>query len=296
MLSKNSDELLEILKKLVQFYKDHENKINGLVNDIERIYIKFNGKLDKEVIDEVKEIFKAWKDSPLSHTFPNHLAIRTHLSYKYGKIISLDTNKRQTFKELISELPLCWDGCNMCVGMEKGCMFGPYDQPFFISRKLATKFLETAEQWMGEESFIITNVDQKNLDKVFLDLIGLAESEIKIATPWISKEVVYALVKIKERGVKVKIACLDDETNKGAIQEAESKGITVIRIPKSDEGLMHAKLLIIDNSIALSGSSNFTESGLKKNVEIDNLTINPKQVEEHIKLFNELEEKYSKKS
>ena len=296
MISRNDKKFLDILVTLIDVYNKHEKEVNGLIGDIQRIYERFDGKLDREVLDEVKDIFNAWKDGSLPHTFPNHLAIRTHLSTKFKKQLSFDANKRQMFRELISELPLCWDGCNMCVGMEKGCMFAPYDQPFFISRKLVTKFLGTIGQWIGEESFTITNVNQRNLDKVFLDLIGIAESDIKVATPWISKEVVNALAEMKEKGVRVKIACLDDEKNKAAIEEAERKGITVIKIPKSDEGLMHAKLLIIDNSIALSGSSNFTESGLKKNVEVDNLTINPKQVEEHIKLFNELEQRYGKKS
>lgn len=296
MILSKDRRFLDILLTLSEIYNRHEKEINGLVNDVQRIYMRFSGRIDKEVLDEVKEIFKAWKSGPLPHAFPNHLAIRAHLSHKYKKVISLGDSTRQAFKELISELPLCWDGCNMCVGMEKGCMFGPYDQPFFISRKLVTKFLETAEQWIKEETFAISSAEQKNLDKVFLDLIGLAESSIKVATPWISKEVVDALVKMKEKGVSVKIACLDDETNKVAIQEAERNGIEVIRIPKSDEELMHAKLLIIDDSIALSGSSNFTQSGLKRNIELDTLTINPKQVEEHLKLFNEIEKKYSTKS
>jgi len=151
--------------------------------------------------------------------------------------------------------------------------------------KSADLFLKTHTDWFGKKDFSFTN----NLYSIFKDLINLAENEIKIVSPWIGKEIIDDLRAIKEeKDLLITVVCLDDEKNDEAIKEAEKAGIRVIKMPSSAEGIIHAKVMIIDNAIALMGSANFTVNGLKKNVEAVIVTIDPDKVEKLLQQFDEI--------
>jgi len=151
--------------------------------------------------------------------------------------------------------------------------------------KSADLFLKTHTDWFGKKDFSFTN----NLYSIFKDLINLAENEIKIVSPWIGKEIIDDLRAVKEeKDLLITVVCLDDEKNDEAIKEAEKAGIRVIKMPSSAEGIIHAKVMIIDNAIALMGSANFTVNGLKKNVEAEIVTIDPDKVEKLLQQFDEI--------
>jgi len=151
--------------------------------------------------------------------------------------------------------------------------------------KSADLFLKTHADWFGKKDFSFTN----NLYSIFKDLINLAENEIKIVSPWIGKEIIDDLRAVKEeKDLLITVVCLDDEKNNEAIEEAEKAGIRVIKMPSSAEGIVHAKVMIIDNAIALMGSANFTVNGLKKNVEAVIVTIDSDKVEKLLQQFNEI--------
>jgi len=151
--------------------------------------------------------------------------------------------------------------------------------------KSADLFLKTHTDWFGKKDFSFTN----NLYSIFKDLINLAENEIKIVSPWIGKEIIDDLRAVKEeKDLLITVVCLDDEKNDEAIKEAEKAGIRVIKMPSSAEGIIHAKVMIIDNAIALMGSANFTVNGLKKNVEAVIVTIDPDKVEKLLQQFDEI--------
>jgi len=146
-------------------------------------------------------------------------------------------------------------------------------------------FLKTHTDWFGKKDFSFTN----NLYSIFKDLINLAENEIKIVSPWIGKEIIDDLRAVKEeKDLLITVVCLDDEKNDEAIKEAEKAGIRVIKMPSSAEGIIHAKVMIIDDTIALMGSANFTVNGLKKNVEAVIVTIDPDKVEKLLQQFDEI--------
>jgi len=151
--------------------------------------------------------------------------------------------------------------------------------------KSADLFLKTHTDWFGKKDFSFTN----NLYSIFKDLINLAKNEIKIVSPWIGKKIIDDLRAAKEeKNLLITVVCLDDEKNDEAIKEAEKAGIRVIRMPSSAEGIIHAKVMIIDNTIALMGSANFTVNGLKKNVEAEIVTIDPDKVQKLLQQFDEI--------
>jgi len=286
MISAGDSTLRGILSYLPNIYDTHERNSNGSLFNLRQIVIRFSSKLDNNILNRVIDIFDSWgKGSPFPNSFPSHFVVRNYLGKRFKSSINKDGDTRQTFKDLIAELPLCWDGCNLCIGMDKGCMFGPYDQPFLISRKVVSEFLKTHTDWFGKKDFSFTN----NLYSIFKDLINLAENEIKIVSPWIGKEIIDDLRAVKEeKDLLITVVCLDDEKNDDAIKEAEKAGIRVIKVPPSAEGIIHAKVMIIDDAIALMGSANFTVNGLKKNVEAEIVTIDPDEVEKLLQQFDEI--------
>ncbi|MBB5254130.1 phospholipase D-like domain-containing protein [Sulfurisphaera ohwakuensis] len=291
MINKGDKELSNVLSNLPNVYNAHEGKLNKALNGLGNVINNFSKKLDKEIIQTTLNIFNEWQlNSPFPKTFPNHLVIRNYLGKRFSQKVNMDSDTRQAFKDMISELPLCWDGCNMCVGMDKGCIFGPYDQPFLISRKLINQFISTYDNWLGRTSFPFTN----NLYHIFVDLVNLAENDIKLISPWIGKEIIDVLIKAKkEKDLLITIVCLDDEKNKNAIKVAENNGIHVIKIPAtSEQGIVHSKMMIIDDSIALTGSANFTENGLKFNKETVTVSIDPYDVGKYLEQFNEITKNY----
>ena len=289
-----------IVQKIIQSYSCHENKFNKNLANLNVKLQKYKNQLNK-LVDRVIDIYDSWR-SCSKDTFPLHVAVRNYLAENFQREIYGSSTNRSYFKDLISELPLCWDGCNACVGMDKGCMFMPFDQPFLISRNLVTMFLNTANNWLGKSVFTIASgiTSTNSLLDVFKDLILLAEREIILVSPWISKDTINILNDIKyRRSIKVKVITLDSEQNQGAIEEAENNNndpIIVLKFPEDKkEKLLHLKALVIDGSIVITGSANYTNSGLGSNIEIVNIILDPENVKSVLKQIEDIEKSINKK-
>lgn len=282
MINRGDQILRKILDNLTQMYKDHEKRFNSSLSNLSGVIKNFTGRLDNDLLRRTLDIFQGWANGPFPTTFPHHFVIRNYLGERYSSVIK----DRQVFKDMIAALPLCWDGCNMCVGMDRGCMFGPYDQPFLISRKIVSEFIKTHTDWLGKNTFSFTT----NLYTVFKDLINLAENEIKIISPWISKEIIDELKNVKkEKDLLITIVCLDDKNNSEAIREAEKNGMRIVKIPSiNEQGIIHSKIMIIDDAIALAGSANFTINGLTKNIETEMVIIDPNEIVKLTEQFNKI--------
>ncbi|WP_246252903.1 phospholipase D-like domain-containing protein [Acidianus brierleyi] len=288
MIGKRDTNLLNLISDILTLdFPNHEKRFNSSLNNMKNTIYNFNGKIDKSILDILYDVYNEWS-SQYQYTHPLHLAVRNYVGKVKRKEINKDSNIRQTFKDVVSSLPLCWDGCNSCVGMDKGCMFGPYDQPFLVSRELVSEFLSTYKDWMGEANFIIT----KGLYNVFIDLIRLAQKNIKIVSPWIGKDIIDDLTNIKAyRDLDITIVTLDDDKNKDAIQLAENNQIKVIKLKADSQGIVHTKMLIIDDSITMHGSANFTINGLQKNVESEEVSIDENTVKKLLDQFSEIIDK-----
>jgi hypothetical protein len=286
-----------IVQNIIKSYKNHEYTFNKNLANLSVELQKYKNQLN-ELVDRVIDIYDSWR-SCSKDTFPLHVAVRNYLAENFQKEIY--ESSRSCFKDLISELPLCWDGCNACVGMDKGCMFMPFDQPFLISRNLVTMFLNTAVKWLGKSVFIIASgiTSTSSLLDVFKDLILLAEGEIILVSPWISKDTINILNDIKyRRSIKVKVITLDSEQNQRAIEEAENNNdpIIVLKFPEDKkEKLLHLKALVIDGSIAITGSANYTNSGLSSNIEMVNIFLDPENVKDVLKQIEDIEKSIDKK-
>jgi hypothetical protein len=292
--------MYDIVKDIIKSYYCHENKFNKNLANLNVKLQKYQNQLNK-LVNRVIDIYNSWR-SCSKDTFPFHVAVRNYLAKNFQEEIYGSSTNRSYFKDLISELPLCWDGCNACVGMDKGCMFMPFDQPFLISRNLVTMFLNTANDWLGKSVFTISSgiTSTNSLLDVLKDLILLAEREIILVSPWISKDTINILNDIKyRRSIKVKVITLDSEQNQRAIEEAENNNndpIIVLKFPEDKkEKLLHLKALVIDGSIAITGSANYTNSGLGSNIEMVNIILDPDNVKSVLKQIENIEKSIDKK-
>ena len=118
----------------------------------------------------------------------------------------------------------------------------------------------------------------KYIEKQFFD----AQKSAYVCSPWISKKYVEKMVIMASKGIDIKIITQDVRFNTDTTdlirnhafdslfqsQLSRAKRHFHYRIiPKSAAGFIHVKQYIIDENYAVSGSANFSMSGLWKNQE-----------------------------
>ncbi|MEQ9716372.1 MAG: phospholipase D family protein [Candidatus Asgardarchaeum sp.] len=130
--------------------------------------------------------------------------------------------------------------------------------------------------------------------------IEKAESIIRICTPWFSLRVAEKIIKAVLANevptyILVKPISPDFNPNQTAayyflIENAKRyDSIIFLRgVPN-----LHAKMLIIDQRLYISGSFNLTTSGLRENIELINISSDPEEIEEAIREFDNLWYNYS---
>ena len=162
------------------------------------------------------------------------------------------------------------------------------NKPNYIDKNLSVKndielfFSKTSGSYSG-------GID----DKIVKD-INLAKKEIYLAMyEFTNRKIEKAIENAYNRGLKVNIVTDDKEYNnkdKNLYDELESKGINVQTDEGLRSGLMHDKILVLDNNISWSGSTNFTYHSFYSNYEnavrVTNFKIVSKYKEEIEELLN----------
>ncbi len=143
---------------------------------------------------------------------------------------------------------------------------------FLLSILLSAVLLSCNQQECVSTSFSASccfSPDQPCTRKI-VDEIGSAKREINVAMfTFTSRKIARALVKAKERGVKIRVI-VDEGTSKArfcVVPLLLSRGIDVRVKRGSGGGLMHNKFAVIDGSTVLTGSFNWTVSAQRRNDE-----------------------------
>ena len=98
--------------------------------------------------------------------------------------------------------------------------------------------------------------DRTIQDMILKDIKG-AKSTIDLATyNYTDTKTAQALIDAVHRGVKVRMVIDEDNYNKKVVNQLHDGGVKIISAKSS--GLMHAKYIIIDGKIVISGSANMT--------------------------------------
>lgn len=289
-LKKNSKDTLkdlfsDILSPLCGCFKRSSNQLKNLEANLD----KYNRDLAKIIVS----IYNSKLNKLPNGIYPHVNTVREIISYKSKQSPQLQ-QYRDVLDNMLTWVPHCWDGCQLCVAIEKGCMYDPYSQFFLVSNSLLRDAINGGcDSSSAEDSILywIQNPIYEEYNTIvgkdtFEKFVSYAINKIYLISPWISESVASILSKTAEKGIEVKIITTNDKNNIKALEILKNSNVEVRLY--SDVNNLHAKGMMIDEIILMTGSFNFTESGLNSNRE--NLIINfdRGEVERFTKSFNEL--------
>ncbi len=101
------------------------------------------------------------------------------------------------------------------------------------------------------------NPKDRTIQKMIMDDIRGAKKTIDVATyNYTDTKTAQALIDAVHRGVKVRLVIDEDNARKNVVNDLRDGGVNVITA--ESDGLMHAKYIIIDGAVVISGSANMT--------------------------------------
>ena len=125
-----------------------------------------------------------------------------------------------------------------------------------------------------------------------IPLINNSKKSIYMPTFLIThKELTNAIIKAKQRGVKVKIIIDGANANSQYSTHKLLRDNGILVKSENYAGKMHAKTIIVDEETIVLGSMNFSKSGNSKNDENVIILKNPKLAKFYIKQFNDIWDK-----
>jgi cardiolipin synthase len=146
----------------------------------------------------------------------------------------------------------------------------------------------TGEKWVG--------YGIRSFRSVINDLISNSTNELSLTAYVLTDmSIVNKLRKALERGVQVEIYLYEDEfaTKNEAVNYIFNlqKEFSYLKIYRVEDKILHAKVLVADGKKVLSGSANFTFSGMTNNYELGFLVEDPSIALQILKLIKKLGEK-----
>ena len=125
----------------------------------------------------------------------------------------------------------------------------------------------------------------ENIDKVIISHLNKAQFEVKIAVAWITdSRILNAIYNCLIRNVNVTIIFYDDKINsKDKFENLFRNGALIYYTKK----LMHNKFCIIDSTITINGSYNWTKAakGNHENIQINH---SPNIAEQFLSEYNKI--------
>jgi hypothetical protein len=234
----------------LNLFRSSEQIINDLIDSILTAYTKTFS--DPEIYPHVNSIRRAIVD-----TLP---------------MAALTTEVRSLIDDLLEKGPHCWDGCQLCVMLERGCNFPPFDQPFLVTSRLTLHIIRLLKRMFDSPTQVFPL--KSGVYKEFRRFVSAATHTIDLVSPWLSPEVVRVLIEEAEKKeLNVRILTTTDLSNK--VHEdsltilRERSDLIKTRTRKPEQ--LHAKGMLVDGVMLLTGTFNFTYSGLQ--IKEENITV-----------------------
>jgi hypothetical protein len=121
-----------------------------------------------------------------------------------------------------------------------------------------------------------------------IESISQAKATIKVAMAYFTdKEIADELISARQKGIDVKIVLSNDITNNEIKDRLKGK-VSLFIFESNGRGVMHHKFCIIDNSLLIHGSYNYTYNAIKNNQESLNITDSNNLISEYSNIFDTL--------
>jgi len=242
---KRSEHAISNLPTELNSFKGDDQAVNNLIDAILTAYIRSFE--DPYIYPHVNSIRRAIVDTT-----------------------AMTSEARDLMDDLLGKGPHCWDGCQLCVMLEQGCNYPPFDQPFLVTNRLTGDIIGVLKDMVDSPVQIFPL--KVGVYKEFLRFVSIARYTIDLISPWLTPEIVKILAeKAEENELSIRIITTKDTTNKSHEESLRLLRSTGNRIKIKTTEQLHAKGMLVDNVMVLTGSFNFTISGLTSNVE--NLTV-----------------------
>jgi len=242
---KRSNRAVKNLSLELNRFRSNKQTVNNLVNAILAAYT--NSFIDPYVYPHVNSIRRAVVDA-----------------------VDMTSEIRSLMDDLLDRGPHCWDGCQLCVMLERGCNYSSFDQPFLVTSRLTGNIIGLLKRTVDSPAQLFPL--KVGVNKEFERFVSTARHTIDLVSPWLSPEVVRALAeKAEENELYVRIITTKDVANKFHGESLRILKEMSDRIRTKMSQQLHAKGMLVDGIMLLTGSFNFTISGLTSNVE--NLTV-----------------------
>lgn len=240
-----------------------EKRVERSMNTIERELGMFRNE-HKELVDLILKAF--------TQTF-NDLRLYPHVNSVRSAIASIKTlsgEERSLMDDFLGKGPHCWDGCQLCVMLERECNFLPFDQPFLVSEKLLSNSLDIFCSMLRNP--ISFSPLKRGIKEEFDTFIAASQNKIDLVSPWISPEIIEILTEAQvKKKLKIRLITTEDPDNETQVKSLKQIEFACKRYdPNFQARIMdklHAKGMLVDDIMVLHGSFNFTLTGLTENVE-----------------------------
>ncbi len=121
-----------------------------------------------------------------------------------------------------------------------------------------------------------------------IEAISQARTTVKVAMAYFTdREIANELIAARQRDVNVNIVLSNDNTNND-IRELLNGKVSLVIFETNGRGIMHHKFCIIDNSLLLHGSYNYTYNANKNNQESLNITDSYSLINDYSNIFETL--------
>ncbi len=293
--------LIDLIDWLETFLDDHDREYSKLSHErknrairlidetIRRFEQRDRDKADrlKQIIDRVREFSDKLRKASIQMDVT---LARTTLLVSGRVSEDLIEELEDYFDDILEmyEFPLCWDGCNACVRLERYCGEGVH-QILTTSKMLLKVFIKYLR------SLIASGISEtsREMGKVIEPLLQGSRRSIDVSSPFISPRYARMLIDKSKQGVKVRVLTwMPKPGEEGYDYHVES--LRILRENLNDNlevriaNQLHAKIYLVDGKIAITGSANLTESGMYGNLEHIDMKLDPKLVSEINRGFDEL--------
>lgn len=130
--------------------------------------------------------------------------------------------------------------------------------------------------------------DGQSCKAKIIESISQAKATVKVAMAYFTdREIANELIAARQRGADVDVVLSSDNTNND-IKELLKGKVSMVIFESNGRGIMHHKFCIVDNSLLLHGSYNYTYNANKNNQESLNITDSYSLINEYSNIFETL--------